>query len=112
MPEYFNEDPDKWKDQLCQPDQRDEFLAAMRPMMSSLVRMTLQDAVARSEVLLTASEFLEFTNSGEFIPKDAKDKKNEFRFTEDDKSLGLMVKKHKKMRDHLTKLSKAKAKKP
>ncbi len=39
-------------------------------------------------------------------------KKNEFRFTEDDKSLGLMVKKHKKMRDHLTKLSKAKAKKP
>ena len=53
----------------------------------------------RAETLALAAEFIEFTNSGAFIPKDAEDKKNEYRFTEDDAELKENMKMYKKALD-------------
>lgn len=112
--EYFNADPEnlgKIKNQLASPDSRVGFLAELRPAFASLVRVNLSEAVLVAEMLHTAAEFLEFTNSGKFIPKDAKDKKNEFHFTDNNKMLKDNIQKHKKRLEQLTKLSKQRTKK-
>lgn len=109
--EYFEDDPSRIKERMASQEKRVELLDVLRSMASSMTRMVLHQSVYRADLLLSAAEFLEFTNSGGFIPKDAKDKKNEYRFTEDDKSLQLLVKKHQKLHKHLSGLSKAKANK-
>lgn len=109
--EYFDDDPEAIKATLASVDSRNEFLAEVRPFTTSLVRVMINKAVARAEMLLTAAEFLDFTNSGEFIPKDAKDKKNEFHFTDDDKELKTNIKIQKKKLEHFKKLSAKKSNK-
>lgn len=105
MHEYYEEDPERWDEKFADSDLREAFITKLRPAQASLVRILLKQAVLRSEILNSAAEFLEFTNSGAFIPKDAKDTKNEYRFTEDDKALKENVKKTKEALKKITKLS-------
>lgn len=82
--ERFNEDPDRFLTEYGDnKDFRTEFVKAFREMNSAMARIHLEFDLKKIAVEVNAAEFLVFTNKGEFIPKDAEDKINEYKFTED-----------------------------
>ena len=80
-------------------------------MASSLVRMQIQLDITRADAEMNAAEFLLYTNKGEFIPKDAEDKTNEYKFTEDNEMLECTVKHYKSLRKSISDLYESKKKK-
>lgn len=107
--DYFEQEPEAYLEKYASEEFRNEFLGALRPFLSAMVRVQLNKAVQRAEMLVTAAEFLDFTNSGEFIPKDAKEQKNEYRFTEDEKSLKENIRNYKDLLKRVNKFSKEKS---
>ena len=104
LPENFEGDPDAYLERANDPEFRTIFVDESRRMISSLIRVHLQMDITRAETEINAAEFLLFTNKGEFIPKDAEDKTNEYEFTKDNTILEQTVKFHKKLREDITKL--------
>lgn len=85
--DYFDENPPEYTDKYSRPEFRESFVLESRRLMSSMVRLRLQDDMRVAEVVVNAAEFLLFVNKGEFIPKDSKDKENEYQFMDDNKVL-------------------------
>jgi len=110
MPDYFEEEPDVYLEKYSGPDFRENFLLEARRMSSSLVRVGIQLDITRAETEINAAEFLLFTNKGEFIPKDAEDKTNEYEFTEDNAMLKRTIDYYKDLRDTIQTLYKNKRK--
>lgn len=104
LPDYFEEDPEGMLAKYANDDFRETFIAEARRLTSSLVRVHLQLEIIRTKTELNAAEFLAFTNKGEFIPKDAEDKVNEYEFTNDNALLKRTVAFYTKMRDEIQKL--------
>ena len=98
LPDYFEDDPDTYLEKYANAAFRDRFIEVSRKMVSSLIRMHLQLDITRADVELNAAEFLLFTNKGEFIPKDAEDKTNEYQFTDDNDMLQRTVDFHDRLR--------------
>lgn len=108
LPDYFEEDPPALLEKFSSDGFRESFILEARRMSSSLVRMQIQLDMTRADVEINAAEFLIFTNKGEFIPKDAKEKENEYKFTDDDAMLKRTLGYHKKLRVDIEKLFKNK----
>jgi len=108
IPDYFEEDPPSILEKFSGDGFRENFIHEARRMSSSLVRMQIQLDMTRADAEINAAEFLIFTNKGEFIPKDAKEKENEYKFTDDDAMLKRTLGYHKKLRDDIEKLFKNK----
>ena len=108
MPEYFEEDPEAHLNKFTNNEFRGSFIAESRQMISSLIRVYLQLDMIRIETEINAAEFLLFTNKGEFIPKDAEDKTNEYKFTDDIAMLKRTVGHHKKLHSNTQKLYQSK----
>jgi hypothetical protein len=98
LPDIFEEDPDEFIGKYTTDEFRVNFTEEARRMISSLVRMQIQLDMKRADTEVNAAEFLIFTNNGEFIPGDAKDKENEYKFTDDDSMLKRTLAYHKKIR--------------
>ena len=111
MPDYFANDPDGSLEKFTEENFRVDFVEKARRMMSRLVRVHIELDMTRVEAEVNAAEFLLFTNKGEFIPKDAEDKTNEYEFTKNNKMLEQTVDYHKKLRDQIHALYKDKRKK-
>jgi hypothetical protein len=111
MPDYFNEDPDTMLDKYTNEDFRINFVEEARRMTSRMVRVHIELDMTRIDTEVNAAEFLLFTNKGEFIPKDAEDKTNEYEFTKDNKMLERTVDFHKDLREKIQALYKDKRKK-
>jgi len=111
MPDYFEEDAESYLSKFTTPEFRENFIIEARRMTSALIRVHLQLDVARAETELHAAEFLLFVNKGEFIPKDAKDKKNEYEFTDDNSVLERTIKFHDQLKNDIDELYKNKRKK-
>ena len=111
MPDYFNEDPDTMLEKYTNEDFRSSFIQEARRMATSLIRVHIELDMTRADVEINAAEFLLFTNKGEFIPKDAEDKTNEYAFTDDNEMLDRTVAFHKELRDKIHTLYKNKKKK-
>jgi hypothetical protein len=110
MPDYFEEDPDTYLDKFTTTEFREQFVLEARRMTSALIRVHLQLDITRAEAELHAAEFLAFVNNGEFIPKDAKEKKNEYAFTEDNALLERTIKFHTNLKKEINTLYKIKKK--
>lgn len=100
----FNESSEKCLDEFGHIDFRLEFVDALRRMSSSMARIHLMFDTTKVDCEINAAEFLEFTNKGEFIPKDAEDKTNEYKFTDDDKLLERSVDYYREIREEIQKL--------
>jgi len=111
MPDYFNEDPGTMLEKYTNDDFRSNFIAEARRMMSAMIRVHLEMDMLRADTEINAAEFLLFTNKGEFIPKDAEDKKNEYAFIKDNAMLKRTVEYYKNLRNAAQKLYKDKKKK-
>jgi hypothetical protein len=111
LPDFFEEDPEKYCEKYGNPDFRNTFVEEIRRLTSSLVRMHLQLDLTRAHAELNAAEFLLFTNKGEFIPKGAKDKENEYEFTKDNDLLTRTIKYHESLKKEIEKLHQSKKKK-
>lgn len=110
MPDIFEEDPPVYIEKFTGLSFRETFILEARRMISSLIRVQLQLDVTRAETEINAAEFLLFTNKGEFIPKDAEDKTNEYQFTEDNAMLKRTVKYYKELCNDIQALYKGKKK--
>ena len=108
MPDYFEEDPEHYMNNFASEEFRDNFLQEARKMSSSLVRMQIHLDMTRVDTEINAAEFLLFTNKGEFIPDDAEDKANEYKFMDDNTILKNTVSFHKKLKSDIEKLYKDK----
>lgn len=108
LPEYFEEHAEENTEKYSTEGFRANFVMEARRMISSLVRVQLQLDINRVDVELNAAEFLLFSNEGEFIPKDAEDRTNEYRFTEDTDLLKRTVKYHEALKIDILKLGEAK----
>ena len=108
LPGYFEEDPDGLIEKYSTEPFRVNFINSARHMVSSLIRMQIQLDLSRASTEINAAEFLIFTNKGEFIPADAEDKKNEYKFTSDDAMLKRTLAFHKKLRSNIEMLFKNK----
>jgi len=111
LPDYFEEDPDMMMEKFANVGFREHFVEEARRLTSSLVRVHLQLEITRAKAELNAAEFLLFTNKGEFIPKDAEDKTNEYEFTKDNAMLKRTVEFHSKVKNEIQKLYDKKKKK-
>jgi hypothetical protein len=105
---YFEEDPDGLIEKYATAPFRLDFMNKARYMVSSLIRMQIQLDMSRASAEINAAEFLVFTNKGEFIPEDAKEKENEYKFTDDDAMLKRTLSFHKKLRSNIETLFKNK----
>lgn len=105
---YFEEDPEILLEKHGSEAFRIDFVEKARRMVSSLIRMQIQLDMTRADAEVNAAEFLVFTNKGEFIPKDAKDKENEYKFTDDDAMLRRTLAHHKKLHSNIEVLLKNK----
>lgn len=105
---YFEEEPESLLEKYGSQEFRIDFVEKARRMTSSLIRMQMQLDMTGADVEVNAAEFLVFTNKGEFIPKDAKDKKNEYKFTDDDAMLKHTLSYYKKLRSNIEVLLKSK----
>lgn len=110
MPDYFEEDSESPLDKFTTPDFRDNFVSEARRMTSALIRVHLQLDITRAETELHAAEFLLFVNKGKFIPKDTKDKENEYKFTDDNSMLLRTVEFHDQLKEDINKLYRNKRK--
>jgi len=108
MSGYFEEDPESLMEKYATEPFRLEFVNNARRMVSSLIRMQIQLDMSRASTEINAVEFLIFTNKGEFIPEDSKDKENEYKFTDDDAMLRRTLSFHKKLRSNIETLFKNK----
>jgi len=104
LPDNFEGDADAYLMKADDIAFRTEFVEETRRMISSLVRVQLQMDIVQAETEINAAEFLLFTNKGEFIPKDAEDKTNEYEFAKDNDMLVRTLEHHKKIRDNITNL--------
>jgi len=111
MPDYFEEDPEALLEKYTTEDFRENFILEARRMISSLIRVQIQLDLDRADVEVNAAEFLLFANKGEFIPKDAEDKTNEYKFTDDDTMLKRTVKYHQELHKKIKMLFENKKKK-
>jgi len=111
LPDYFEEDPESFLAKYSQPEFIEEFILEARRMVSSLIRVQIQLDMTRANVEANAAEFLLFANIGEFIPKDAEDKTNEYKFTDDFAMLTRTVKYHQELHRDIKKLYENKKKK-
>lgn len=111
MPENFEGNPDAYLEKYTGDAFRANFVKEFRKMSTLLVRMHLQLDRTRAEIETNAAEFLLFTNTGEFIPSDAEDKKNEYVFTDDNKILEKTIAVHKHLKEGIEKLYNNKKKK-
>lgn len=102
--ERFYENPEKCLSEFGLVDFRLEFVDALRKMSSSMARIHLMFDITKVECEINAAEFLEFTNKGEFIPKDAEDKTNEYKFTDDNKLLERSVDYYQEIKEEIQKL--------
>jgi hypothetical protein len=107
-PDYFEENPEKWFEDFTAENARAEIIETIRMAVSSMVKVNLSFDKDRLNSVATAAEFLDFVNNGEFIPKDAENKENEYRFTEDEKSLKENIKFYKKLVEDIEKFIKLK----
>ena len=98
LPDIFEEDPEEFVSKYTTDEFKESFTREARRMTSSLVRMQIQLDMKRADTEINAAEFLIFTNNGEFIPDDAKDKENEYKFADDDSILKRTLAYHKKIR--------------
>ena len=108
LPDYFEEDTAILIEKYSTNKFRSDFIVEIRRMASSLVRVQIELDRDRADTEINAAEFLVFTNKGEFLPKDAKDKKNEYKFTDDDAMLKRTLAYHKKIRSDIEVLFKNK----
>lgn len=99
--ESFDEDPDYFMKELANEDSRSSFVHELRRMDSSMIRIHLLFNLRRADCELDASEFLEFVNKGEFIPKDAEDQTNEYKFMDDNKPLVNNIKHYSNKREEI-----------
>jgi len=104
LPDYFEEDPEGHMEKYGSPDFRNNFIEEARRMSSSLVRMHLQLDLNRVDAEINASEFLLYTNKGEFIPENAEDKTNKYKFTEDNALIERSIKYYKDLRKQISDL--------
>lgn len=104
LPDIFNEDPEGYMEKFANEPYRCNFVEEARRMFSALVRMQLQLDLTRVDTEINAAEFLLYTNKGEFIPKDAEDKTNEYKFAEDDNMLKNTVDFYKGLRKNISTL--------
>jgi len=111
MPDCFEENPEGYTQEYSKAEFRDSFVKEARRMASSLTRVQIQLDSVRADVEINAAEFLLFTNKGEFIPKDAEDKKNEYKFTDDNAMLKRTLSSYKKLGGNIEALLKSKKKK-
>lgn len=111
LSDRFEEDPEHFLENLASEQPRLDFLEEFRKALAGITRVILQRQVQRAETLALAAEFLDFTNSGAFIPKDAEKKENEYRFTEDDKALKENMKSYKKLLEAAKEMADTKSKK-
>lgn len=111
MPEYFEDDSDALLEKYSAEEFRDNFITEARRMLSSLIRVQIQLDLNRADVEVNAAEFLLFANRGEFIPKDAEDKTNEYEFTDDNAMLKRTIKYHQELRANIQTLFENKRKK-
>ena len=109
--QHFEQDPEGHQEEYNNEDFRNHFVAECRKMNSAMARIHLQFDLKKVELELNAAEFLEYTNKGEFIPEDAKDKTNEYEFTDDSKLLTRSVKHYSSIKDEIQKLYDGKQKK-
>ncbi len=108
LPGNFEGDPEPFMEKYSAKEFMDNFVNSARRMVSSLIRMQIQLDITRADAEINAAEFLVFTNKGEFIPKDAEDKKNEYKFTDDDAMLKRNLAHYKKLRSNIETLFKSK----
>jgi len=105
---HFEEDPEGFTEKYSGGQFRLDFVNSSRRMVSALIRMQIQLDLSRALAEINAAEFLIFTNKGEFIPEDSKDKENEYKFTDDDAMLKRTLSYHKKLRSNIDTLFKNK----
>jgi len=101
LPGYFEEDPEVLLEKHASETFRVDFIEKARRMVSTLIRMQMQLDLTRADAEVNAAEFLVFTNKGEFIPKDSKDKENEYKFTDDDAMLKRTLAHYKKLHNNI-----------
>jgi hypothetical protein len=101
---HFNEDPEKFLEEYSYDGFRTEFVDTLRRMGSAMARIHLMLDLTKVDCEINAAEFLEFTNKGEFIPKDAENKTNEYKFTDDDKLLERSVDYYHEIKEEIQKL--------
>lgn len=104
MRDFFHEHPEKCLEEFGRMDFRLEFIDTLRRMSSSMARIHLMFDISKVDCEINAAEFLEFTNKGEFIPKDAEDKTNEYKFTDDNKLLERSVDYYHEIKEEIQKL--------
>jgi hypothetical protein len=109
--DHFDEDPPAYLEKLANPDFRTAFIDECRRKASAMIRMHLEFDINKLNAEVNGAEFLLFTNKGEFIPKDAEDKTNEYEFTKDNKLLERSVEYYTKVRDKVRKLAEKKSRK-
>jgi len=102
--DYFNDNPPEYREKYANVECRENFTEVARKMLSSMVRLQLQQDLHAVDVEINAAEFLLFTNKGEFIPKDAKDKTNEYKFTDDNAMLERTIKHYVNTRKYIKSL--------
>lgn len=110
--DHFEGDPEKYLTTHAADEFRETFIKEAQRMTYSLVRMQIQLDKEHADTIVNAAEFLVFTNSGEFIPKESKEKENEYKFTEDDAMLKRTLTFHKKICSDMNTLYKNKKTKP
>ena len=109
--DHFSEDPPEYLIKLANPDFRAAFVDECRQKSSAMIRVHLDFDIRKLDVEVNAAEFLLFTNQGEFIPKDAEDKTNEYEFAKDNKLLERSVAYYTDVREEVRKLAEEKRKK-
>lgn len=108
--DHFEGESESILDKMTNADFRMAFINECRQKASAMIKMHLEFDLKKLSIELNAAEFLEFTNKGEFIPKDAEDKTNEYEFTKDNELLERSVAYYKSVRDEVQKLSDEKRK--
>lgn len=111
LSDVFEENPAAQMEKLATKEYRTDFAIKSKEMISSLIRVHIQLDMRLVNAEVNASEFLLFANKGEFIPDDAEDKTNEYKFTDDNAMLKHTVSYYKKLHSDIAELYESKKKK-
>ena len=80
--EHFEERAEEYLEKFNNPAFREKVISELRMKDSSMAKIAHGLLVKKAQIEAHAAKFLVFTNEGQFLASDAKDKTNEFRFTE------------------------------